>query len=110
MEFGNRLSKLRKKRNVSQVNLSVACEVSQETISTYENNKNMPSCEVLVKIANYLGTTTDYLLCRTNSDVSIYQLSNNGITDDDAEILCNLKLLTPQNKAKVLGYIEALKK
>ena len=110
MDFGNRLSKLRKKRNVSQVNLSVACEVSQETISTYENNKNMPSCEVLVKIADYLGTTTDYLLCRTNSDASIYQISTNDITDDEADVLCNLKSLTPENRAKVIGYIEALKK
>ena len=108
--MGSRLNALRKKSNISQVNLSVACEVSRETISTYENNKNMPSCEVLVKIADYLGKTTDYLLCRTNSDVSIYQISTNDITDDEADILCNLKSLAPENRAKVVGYIEALKK
>ena len=30
--------------------------------------------------------------------------------DDEADVLCNLKSLTPENRAKVIGYIEALKK
>lgn len=35
--------------------------------------------ELLVKIADYLCTTTDYLLGRTSSDDSIYQLNKNDI-------------------------------
>ena len=110
MSFGSRLSELRRKKNISQVNLSVACEISQETISTYENDKNMPSCEVLINLANYLGTTTDYLLGRINTDVSIHQLTKNDITDEEATIIDNLKHLSKEDKSKVLGYIEALKK
>lgn len=107
--FKDRLLAIRTKRNISQVNLATYCETSQESISAYENGKNFPSCEVLVKIADYLGTTTDYLLGRTNNDVSIYQLNKNEITDDEAELISNYKNLSPDNKLKLKGYIEAIK-
>jgi dipeptidyl-peptidase-3 len=35
----NRIKELRKKRNITQIRLSIAAEVSQETISAYENGK-----------------------------------------------------------------------
>ena len=108
--FSERLLAIRTKRNINQVNLATFCETSQESISAYENGKNFPSCEVLVKIADYLGTTTDYLLGRTKDDVSIYQLNKNEITDDEAELISNYKNLSTENKLKLKGYIEALKK
>ncbi|MBP3766181.1 MAG: helix-turn-helix transcriptional regulator [Bacilli bacterium] len=107
--FKGRLLAIRTKRNINQVNLATYCETSHESISAYENGKNFPSCEVLVKIADYLGTTTDYLLGRTNDDVSIYQLNKNEITDEEAELITYYKNLSVDNKLKLKGYIEAIK-
>ena len=56
------LRKIREKKKVTQVRLSIAAEVSQETISAYENGKAEPKMDKLVRIADFLNTTTDYLL------------------------------------------------
>jgi len=109
-KFKERLYKLRTKKNISQTNISTFTEVSQETISAYENGKNFPSCEVLVRLADYLGTTTDYLLGRVDSDVSVYQITTNAITDAEALLISDFKTLTSDNQCRLLGYLDALKK
>ena len=44
------LKKIREKKKITQVRLSIAAEVSQETISAYESGKAFPSVETLIKI------------------------------------------------------------
>ena len=61
---GKMIKELREKKKITQVRLSIAAEVSQETISAYESGKAFPSVETLIKIADFLGTSTDYLLDR----------------------------------------------
>ena len=65
----NNIKKLRLKRKITQVDLATQIEVKQETISAYESGKAQPSCEALVKIADYLNTSTDYLLGRIETIV-----------------------------------------
>ena len=69
----NNIKKLRLKRKITQVDLATQIEVKQETISAYESGKAQPSCEALVKIADYLNTSTDFLtdIVRT-SFISIF--------------------------------------
>ena len=64
----NNIKKLRVKRNITQVDLANKIKVKQETISAYESNKALPSADALVKIADYLNTSTDYLLGRIDDD------------------------------------------
>ena len=75
-----RLRELREKRHITQVRLSVATEVSQETISAYESGKAMPSADTLVRLADFLNTSTDYLLNRINNDQPLKDIVND-ITD-----------------------------
>lgn len=58
----NRIQELRKERNITQVALSTQIGVSQETISAYENEKNDPSLENLLKLSKYLNVSIDYIL------------------------------------------------
>lgn len=53
---------IREKRNLTQLRISTAAEVSQETISSYESGKTFPSAKTLIKLADFLNTSTDYLL------------------------------------------------
>ena len=102
------LKKLREKRRVTQVRLSIAAEVSQETISAYESGKSYPSVETLVKIADFLGTSTDYLLGRINDDMPLLSIKKNGFDVTDLMLLDAFDKMTKEKKNKVIGYIDGI--
>ena len=104
----NRIKELRKKRNITQIRLSIAAEVSQETISAYESGKAFPSVETLIKIADFLGTSTDYLLGRINDDMPLLSIKKNGFDVTDLMLLDTFDKMTKDKKNKVIGYIDGL--
>ena len=61
------LKKYRKEKDITQIRLSIAAEVSQETISAYESGKALPSAETLIKISDFLNVSIDFLLDRTDN-------------------------------------------
>lgn len=61
-DFGIVLRQLRKNRNMTQEELGLRIGLSKAVISKYENSLGYPSFDVLVRIADYFGVTTDYLL------------------------------------------------
>lgn len=68
--FGQRLKELRQESKITQEELAKAIGLSQTNgktaVTKYENNKNEPEYYTLVKIADYLQVSLDYLLGRTN--------------------------------------------
>ena len=65
------LKELRQKKKITQIRLSIAAEVSQETISAYESGKALPSADTLIKLADFLDTSVDYLLDRTDNSTPL---------------------------------------
>lgn len=62
--FSDSIKTLRLSRNLNQVQLADALNVSKQTVSNWENNNILPSIEMLIKIADYFSVSTDYLLER----------------------------------------------
>lgn len=62
--FPKRLRELRKKRKYSQVELSELCEMSENIVNYYENGRIEPKASSLIKLADVLETSVDYLLGR----------------------------------------------
>ncbi len=62
LEFGRRLRVLRAAKGLSQNKLAEILGVSASTVALYENSFRMPSYDALIKIADYFGVSTDYLL------------------------------------------------
>lgn len=62
MEFGERLSALRRANNYTQEQLAECLEVSRQTVSRWESDLMFPETEKLVRIARMFGVTVDYLL------------------------------------------------
>lgn len=64
--LGSRLQQLRESKRpvVSRRVTSELCGLNHEAIRRYERGEAMPTAEALVKIADYYGVTTDYLLGR----------------------------------------------
>ena len=100
----NRIKELRKKRNITQIRLSIAAEVSQETISAYESGKAEPKMEKLIKIADFLNTTTDYLLGRTNNDSPLNDVMNNIVDEQLTELLNNYARLNKLQRQDLIWY------
>lgn len=56
------LRKLRTSRGISQQQLADVIGTSQQSINKYENHSVEPDIRTLTKIADYFGTTIDYLV------------------------------------------------
>lgn len=62
MDFGEKIISLRKKHRLTQKQLAERIGVTSSTISKYENDNHRPPIFILAKLADELGTTTDFLL------------------------------------------------
>ena len=96
----NIIKKLRRKKDVYHLKLAMDIGLSQETISSYEINKIVPSTEILIKLAEYFNTNIDYILCRTIYDLPIEQIKPNNINQRDFELLTKINKLSANDKDK----------
>lgn len=62
--IGNKLKEIRKNRNLTQAEISQLIGVSQNTYSGYETDKHEPDLNTLIKIADTLKISLDYLTGR----------------------------------------------
>lgn len=65
--LGEKIAEQRKKLGLSQEELAEKLNISQKSISKYELGNRKPQYKVLVRMAEYFGVTTDYLLGVTDS-------------------------------------------
>jgi Predicted transcriptional regulators len=65
--FAIRLKELRAEKQISQAELAAMLNISNRTISMYEQGNSEPNVETLAKIAAYFYVSTDYLIGITNS-------------------------------------------
>ena len=100
------LKKMREKRKVTQLKLSVDIEVSQELISQYELGKSLPTIPNLIKLANYFNCSTDYLLGLTDNPNKIKNLDSKDVQLNNVIEIYNS--LSPENKNKLTSYITYL--
>lgn len=63
-----RIRELRLAHNLTQVEFANVLSVAKQTVSNWENDNIQPSIDMLVKIADYFGVSTDYLLGRSNDN------------------------------------------
>ena len=70
MSIGERISELRKKQKISQVQLAKALGVSRQAVSKWENDQTSPDTINLIRLADVLGTDTEYLATGVHSTVS----------------------------------------
>ncbi len=61
-DFGSILRQLRQSRNLTQAELGKNVRLSKAVISKYELSLGYPTFDVLIRIADFFGVSTDYLL------------------------------------------------
>ena len=61
-ETAIRIRSLRLEKNIDQNTFAKVINVSNASVSYWENAKQIPSAEVIYKMAIYFGVSADYLL------------------------------------------------
>ena len=61
MSIGERITKLRTDRNISQKQLAAAMEVSRQAVSKWENDLSTPDPAKMIRLADVLDTDLEYL-------------------------------------------------
>ena len=61
MTISDRIKQLRQERGWTQSELGEQLHVHQKQISSYERGVNLPSTEILIKMAEVFNVTLDYL-------------------------------------------------
>jgi len=96
MDFGDNMMLLRKKKKLSQAALGKLIGTSGDVVGRYERADITPSIEVVVKIADALEVSVDYLIGKTN-----LLLDNEAI-----KRLESIAQLSDKNKDFILNMID----
>ena len=72
--FGVRLKNLRKQKRWSQKELAAKVDIRFQQLNKYESGLNLPPAEMLIKLADALAATVDFLL--TGNPAEEMPLSN----------------------------------
>lgn len=62
--FHSRLNQTRKQKGITAQQMADALCINIRSYRAYESADRVPSLDILVKIADILDVSTDYLLCR----------------------------------------------
>lgn len=66
----NRIKELRAAADIKQSTLAAYLHIGISTLSNWENDKSEPDISALIKIADFFNVTLDYLVKRTDINLS----------------------------------------
>lgn len=100
----NRIAELRRRRKISQEHLAEVLNVTQASISLYENKGNIP-LDILKATAMYFGVTLEYLLCISETECRAVPVS-----DDEYNLLMRYKRLSLPEKRLMSDLLRTILK
>lgn len=111
MEFSERLKNLRKQAHLTQVDVAKKLGISQPAYASWERGAKRPTQDNLVKIAQVLNVSIDYLV--GNSDEKkedeldnvelLFRMNSNGLTEEE-KIIFKKELIEFMEERKKLFY------
>lgn len=81
-----KLRSLRAIKKYSQELVAERVGIAKSTLSTYENGTATPASDILMKLADVYGVSTDYLLGRDKCKAVIVE----GLDDDQVNIISSV--------------------
>ncbi len=103
----NRIKELRVEKKITQLQLSLELDVTQETISAYEHDRHLPSLAALMKMSQIFDASMDYIMGL--SSVRQIQTGDYNVTDEQRNLLLYYyQRLGTKNKARMLSYAQGL--
>lgn len=106
--MNNRIRELRLEKRITQLQLSIELDVTQETISAYEHNRHMPSVPALIKMSQIFDASMDYIMGLSNVRHIMLDSSNSEEKEQLSTLLYYYSRLGSKNKIRLLAYAEGL--
>ena len=107
MNFSEKSKLLRRERNISQVKLAEALNLSKACISMIEIGKNEPTANTLLRYADFFECSVDFLLDRED-DFGVINIpiksETAGLTPDGKELIEIFNALEKEYRAQILEY------
>lgn len=100
-DFGARVRKIRKERNMTIVKLAELCDSSENVIRNYEKSRRLPQVDMLIRICNALRVSPHYLL----QDELVYQSPQAR-----EELFQKIGRLSPKNLSVLVEMVDTLEK
>lgn len=107
MEFSERLKNLRKQAGLTQVDVAGELGISQQAYASWERGVKRPTQENLVKIAQILNVSVDYLVGNSEEKSDeldnielLFRMNSKGLTDEEKVIF----------KKELIEFMEERKK
>mgnify|MGYP000636849835 CR=1 FL=1 len=106
MSFAEISKFLRKEKNISQMQLANALNLSNGCIAMIEIGKNEPTANTLLKYADFFQCSTDYLLGREVDfgNIRIQPDKPGPLPQDEQELLSIYQALSPAHRSQILEY------
>ena len=106
MEFAERLKTLRKQVKLTQTQIAEKLDISQQAYASWERGAKKPTQENLVKIAQILNVTVDYLVGNSEEQPDefdnielLFRMNSKGLTEEE-KIIFKKELIEFMRKRK----------
>ena len=114
MVLAERIKRLRQEHNMTQGELAAKIGLHQKQISAYERGRNIPSTEVLIKLAEVFNVTLDYLAFESKGQPAKLNIQDrellkrfevlDGLSDHDKDFVKEvIDLIILKNRFKELA-------
>ena len=107
MEFSERLKDLRKQAGLTQVGVAEKLGISQPAYASWERGVKKPTQDNLVKIAQTLNVSVDYLVGNSEEKIDeldnielLFRMNSKGLSDDEKKVF----------KKELIEFMEERKK
>ena len=107
MEFAERLKTLRKQVKLTQAQIAEKLNISQQAYASWEKKKKKPTQDNLVKIAQILNVSVDYLVGNSEAKSEaldnielLFRMNSKGLTEEEKKIF----------KKELIEFMEERKK
>ena len=107
--IGNTLKKLRTNKGLTLQQMGEILEVSHMTYQRYEKNNCDVSTDMLAKIADFYGVTTDYLLGRETAPEQ-ETLTSLNLTEKEKAFIRTYAELNPEKRSCFIEVLSNLSK
>lgn len=111
MNFSILLKELRREKAISQAKLAEILGLTQDSVSLWEKGKSIPATPYLIKLADFFGVSTDYLLGRSD-DLGYVTVQSSptvpALVEDQKQLLDLYNRMTHQQKIRAIAYCEGL--
>lgn len=99
----NRLQQLRERRGLTMKDTARALELPYTTYVNYEKGVREPGRDMLVKLADFFGTSIDYLLCKEDAEAP-------AVGRDESIIVLNraAERMTPEQRRRLIDIAKVV--